>query len=96
MQALLRLVDFGKGLDVDRIVIAGSVRRGKPEVKDLELVAIPLFIDDGLFDDRKIKALNRELDLLVDQLVRKGFLDTKEVDLARFLLPKEYGDSNNQ
>lgn len=32
-----------------RIEIAGSVRRGKPEVKDIEIVAIPRPYDDGLF-----------------------------------------------
>lgn len=30
----------------ERIEIAGSVRRGKAEVKDIEVVAVPLFLND--------------------------------------------------
>jgi DNA polymerase/3'-5' exonuclease PolX len=37
-----------------RIEIAGSLRRGKPEVKDIELVAIPKAIPTGLFGDEMI------------------------------------------
>lgn len=33
----------------ERIEIAGSIRRGKPEVKDIELVAIPKPYEVGLF-----------------------------------------------
>lgn len=33
----------------DRIEIAGSIRREKPEVKDIELVAIPKPYDHGIF-----------------------------------------------
>ncbi len=33
----------------DRIEIAGSIRRKKPEVKDIEIVAIPKPYDTGLF-----------------------------------------------
>jgi DNA polymerase/3'-5' exonuclease PolX len=35
----------------ERILIAGSVRRLKPEVKDVELVAIPRQVPSGLFGD---------------------------------------------
>ena len=34
----------------DRIEIAGSIRRRKPEVGDIEIVAIPKTINSGLFD----------------------------------------------
>ena len=34
----------------DRIQIAGSIRRGKPEVKDIEIVCIPKPYDVGLFE----------------------------------------------
>lgn len=34
----------------DRIEIAGSIRRKKPEVKDIEIVAIPKPYDVGLFE----------------------------------------------
>lgn len=33
----------------ERVEIAGSIRRGKPEVGDIEIVAIPLPYDTGLF-----------------------------------------------
>ena len=35
----------------DRICIAGSIRRMKPEVKDVELVASPRLVPGGLFGD---------------------------------------------
>lgn len=34
----------------ERIVIAGSIRRKKPEVKDIEIVAIPKPYDVGIFE----------------------------------------------
>jgi DNA polymerase/3'-5' exonuclease PolX len=37
----------------DRIEIAGSIRRLKPEVKDIELVAIPRLVPAGLFGDER-------------------------------------------
>jgi DNA polymerase/3'-5' exonuclease PolX len=46
----------------ERIEIAGSIRRGKPEVKDLEIVAIPKWVENvekvGLFDEEKITRVN--------------------------------------
>lgn len=50
-----------------RIRIAGSIRRRKDEVKDIELVAEPKMIPDPgtLFEDRFVSALDRRLaDLL--------------------------------
>jgi DNA polymerase/3'-5' exonuclease PolX len=35
----------------DRICIAGSIRRQRPEVKDVELLAIPRMVSAGLFGD---------------------------------------------
>lgn len=35
----------------ERIEIAGSIRRKKPEVKDIEIVAIPKPYDTGLFEN---------------------------------------------
>ena len=35
----------------DRIEVAGSVRRGKPEVGDIEVVCIPRTTVSGLFGD---------------------------------------------
>lgn len=38
----------------DRLVVAGSIRRGKPEVKDIEIVAAPKLVLDGLFGDTRL------------------------------------------
>lgn len=56
----------------ERIVIAGSLRRGKPEVGDIELLYIPKLaqLPDGLFD---VKAFNLADSELV-QLVGMGVL----------------------
>jgi len=35
----------------ERILIAGSIRRQRPEVKDIELVVIPRMVPAGLFHD---------------------------------------------
>ena len=35
----------------ERILIAGSIRRMKPEVKDIEILAIPKHVPAGLFGD---------------------------------------------
>jgi DNA polymerase/3'-5' exonuclease PolX len=37
-----------------RIEIAGSIRRRKPQVKDIELIAIPKLITTGLFGDEMV------------------------------------------
>src|SRR5215208_7327083 len=34
-----------------RILIAGSIRRLKPEVKDIELLVVPRMVPAGLFND---------------------------------------------
>ena len=52
----------------ERIEIAGSVRRGKPDVKDIELVAVPCFI--------------RQVDLFGQVLSNTSALDT--VDWSKF------------
>lgn len=39
---------------VDRIEIAGSIRRERPEVGDIEIVAVPQTIPDGLFGDTRL------------------------------------------
>lgn len=43
----------------DRIEIAGSIRRKKPEVKDIEIVAIPKPYDVGLFETGIATIINR-------------------------------------
>lgn len=43
----------------ERIEIAGSIRRGKDEVKDIEIVAIPKPYDIGLFDSGIATVVNK-------------------------------------
>jgi len=43
----------------DRIEIAGSIRRKKPEVKDIEIVAIPKPYDIGLFESGITPVVNQ-------------------------------------
>lgn len=43
----------------ERIEIAGSIRRKKPEVKDVELVAIPKPYDVGLFESGIATVVNQ-------------------------------------
>ena len=43
----------------ERIQIAGSIRREKPEVKDIEIVAIPKPYDVGLFESGIATVVNR-------------------------------------
>jgi DNA polymerase/3'-5' exonuclease PolX len=43
----------------DRIEIAGSIRREAPEVKDIEIVAIPKPYMVGMFEDGIAKVVNR-------------------------------------
>lgn len=43
----------------ERIEIAGSIRRKKPEVKDIELVAIPKPYDVGLFENGIATVVNQ-------------------------------------
>lgn len=43
----------------DRIAIAGSIRRNKPEVKDIEIVAIPKSYDIGLFETGMATVVNK-------------------------------------
>jgi len=52
----------------ERIEIAGSVRRGKPEVKDIEIVAQPTgkIIDRGIFGEDKTYAIYDRLGSMRD------------------------------
>lgn len=43
----------------ERIEIAGSIRRKKPEVKDIEIVAIPKPYDTGLFESGVATIVNK-------------------------------------
>lgn len=50
----------------DRLVIAGSLRRRKTEVGDVEVLYIPRFetVRDGLFDTAQLNLADRSLEIL--------------------------------
>lgn len=58
--------------ECERIEIAGSIRRGKPEVGDIEIVYIPKMgtVRDGLFDTKEVS----RVDLLLQALLDSGVL----------------------
>jgi DNA polymerase/3'-5' exonuclease PolX len=62
------------GLGCERMEIAGSIRRARADVGDIELVAVPRrrteTVPDGLFETREVEY--NELTLLVDTLIVQG------------------------
>lgn len=66
------LVDF-LGSGAERIEVAGSLRRGRPDVGDLEIVAESsrMTINDGFFEE----AIVWHVDQLVEALVASGRLE---------------------
>jgi len=64
-------MDYNSALDIankvveqlrphcERLEIAGSIRRKKPQVKDIEIVAIPLPYDTGLFESGIATVVNQ-------------------------------------
>ncbi len=71
----------------ERIEIAGSIRRKKPEVKDIEIVAIPKPYQTGLFEDGIASIVNRwekvkgELNYGVCKYTQRILPDGIKVDL---------------
>jgi DNA polymerase/3'-5' exonuclease PolX len=65
----------------ERIEIAGSIRRQKPEVGDIELLLIPRaeMVPDGLFDQKRIDLA----DVRIEQLLKRGVLE-KRLNTAGF------------
>lgn len=61
--------------DCDRILIAGSLRREKSEVGDIELLFVPLMVSepDGLFDTRQCDLAERK----INELVTSGVLERR-------------------
>lgn len=55
----------------ERIIVAGSLRRLKREVGDVEIVFIPRYVQerDGLFDVRQVSQADRALQRLLDEAV---------------------------
>lgn len=60
----------------DRLIVAGSLRRRKMEVGDVEILYIPRFLAerDGLFDMRQVN----QVDLVLDQFLRAGILAKRQ------------------
>lgn len=52
-----------------RIEVAGSMRRGRPDVGDIELVAVPIVdtVPDGMFATQDVNRLTDRIDLLIEQ-----------------------------
>lgn len=67
LSAARSLVDALKPF-TERIVIAGSLRRKKPTVGDIEILYIPKVVDepDGFFDKKRVDVANRELNRMLD------------------------------
>lgn len=69
----------------ERIEVAGSIRRGRPDVGDIELVAVPRRhadqVEVGFFD--AIETEVNELNVLVDTLVLQGTLAPHPTDPKR-------------
>lgn len=56
-----------------RIQIAGSIRRQKAHVKDIEIVAIPKLVPDGLFGDERLAVQElRDAALLLGKRSKAG------------------------
>ena len=76
----------------ERVVVAGSIRREKAEVKDVELVALPLFPLDvfGMPDYRRPSCLNETVDRLIAEgrLEWDGALVRRGSKYKRLLVPR--------
>jgi len=62
----------------DRLVVAGSIRRQRPDVGDIELLAVPLLQPrlDLFGEDASAPPVSR-LDALCDDLISRGTLSTR-------------------
>lgn len=69
----------------ERIEVAGSIRRRRPDVGDIELVAVPrIHVEDlaeGLFETRELTV--DELQVTLDQLLMDGVLASHPTDPKR-------------
>lgn len=71
------------GLGCERIAVAGSIRRGRADVGDVELVAIPRFEPQDTGDIWGTKQPANTLDLLLDTLLIQGTLGPHPDDPKR-------------
>ncbi len=63
----------------ERVEVAGSIRRGRPDVGDIELVAVPRYQSDGLFGTATVNLLTER----VDHLIERGYLASHPTDPKR-------------
>jgi len=51
-----------------RLEIAGSIRRGRPDVGDIEMVAVPILdiVPEGMFGERAVNRLTERVEELID------------------------------
>lgn len=65
----------------ERIEIAGSLRRRRPDVGDIELVAVPDIhtVPDGMFGTRQVNRLSERVDVLIEA----GLLGSHPTDPKR-------------
>ena len=75
----------------ERIEIAGSIRRRKPEVRDIEIVAIPRFeqVTTGLFED-----VAHQVDMLHAQIA--GLIGVDQLGSRRVEVHRRYGSVETQ
>lgn len=66
---------------VNRIEVAGSIRRGRQDVGDIELVAVPQYahVQDGMFGTKTVNRLTER----VDELIAAGVLRPHPTDPKR-------------
>lgn len=77
-----------------RIEIAGSIRRGRPDVGDIELVAVPIreTIQDGMFGTREANRLTERVnDLIGSRLLGSHPTDPKRGDRYSKLIEPRTG-----
>lgn len=67
----------------ERIEVAGSIRRGKADVGDIELVAVPRLVSapEGLFGEMRANLLTERVDHIID--TGSGFLANHPTDRKR-------------
>lgn len=73
--------DLRPGVDVEWVVVAGSIRRVRADVGDIELVAVPIIRTepDGMFETSSVNRLTER----VDYLISTGALRSHPTDPKR-------------
>jgi DNA polymerase/3'-5' exonuclease PolX len=70
----------------ERVEIAGSIRRNKPEIGDIEIVAIPLPYETGLFENG-VAAVVNQWTKVKGELEYKGRPKVKQCKYTQRILP---------